>query len=441
MKTTYKESNVKYPRLYSIITNLTFWVLISIIIGVLLGQYYPSQAVEMKIVGDSFISLVKLFIAPIIFLTIVLGISGMGDLSKVGRIGLKSLIYFEIVSSLALIIGVFVAYVIEPGKIDKTGLNIQDASEYTSSSKTTSFDWVSIFLNNITLQVLLVAILVGIILNYSKKREVIVAFLYKCSKVVFTMLKWVMYLAPLGAFGGMAYTVGKFGLHTLIPLGKLMITFYITMFLFIFIVLGGILRYYKINIWHFIKYLKSELLIVLGTSSSEAALPSLMEKLEKMGCSKSVVGLVVPTGYSFNLDGTSIYLSMAIIFLAQLYNVHLSVGEIMTIIGLLMVTSKGAAGVTGSGFIILASTLTAIHKIPLEGLAFLLGVDKFMSEARAITNFIGNGVATIVISKSENEFIKLDEPFNLKPTEKSEKTIDIPNPFIVETENSNYSLK
>ena len=441
MKATNKEVNVKYPRLNSLITNLTFWVLIAIIVGVLLGQYYPTQAVEMKIVGDSFISLVKLFIAPIIFLTIVLGISSMGDLSKVGRIGLKSLIYFEIVSSLALIIGVFVAYVIEPGKIDKTGLNIQDASQYTSTKQASSFDWVSIFLNNITLQVLLIAIIVGVILNYSKKREVVVAFLYKCSKVVFRMLKWVMYLAPLGAFGGMAYTVGKFGLHTLIPLGKLMITFYITMFLFIFIVLGSILKYYKINIWDFIKYLKSELLIVLGTSSSEAALPNLMEKLEKMGCSKSVVGLVVPTGYSFNLDGTSIYLSMAIIFLAQLYNVHLSFGEIMTIIGLLMVTSKGAAGVTGSGFIILASTLTAIHKIPLEGLAFLLGVDKFMSEARAITNFIGNGVAAIVISKSENEFVKLDEPFNLKSPEKSEKTIDIPNTFFVESENSNYSLK
>ena len=394
-----------------IVKNLTFWVLIAILIGVVLGHFYPTQAVEMKIVGDTFIDVVKLFIAPIIFLTIVLGISSMGDLSKVGRIGLKSLIYFEIVSSLALIIGVVVAILIEPGKIDKTGLNIQDASEYTSTNKAASFDWVSVFMNNITLQVLLVSIIVGIILNYSKKREAIVAFLYKCSKIVFTMLKWVMYLAPLGAFGGMAYAVGKFGLHTLIPLGKLMITFYITMFLFIFIVLGSILRCYKINIWHFIKYLKSELLIVLGTSSSEAALPNLMEKLEKMGCSKSVVGLVVPTGYSFNLDGTSIYLSMAIIFLAQLYNVHLSIGEMITIVGLLMVTSKGAAGVTGSGFIILASTLTAVHKIPLEGLAFLLGVDKFMSEARAITNFIGNGVAAIVISKSEDEFVSLEEPF------------------------------
>lgn len=429
MITQNTETTAKRSTFYSIITNLTFWVLISIIVGVLMGQYYPAQAIEMKIVGDSFIELVKIFIAPIIFLTIVLGISSMGDLSKVGRIGLKSLIYFEIVSTLALLIGIFVAIVIEPGKIDKTGLNIQDASEYTSTNKATSFDWVGIFLNNITLQVLLVAIVVGIILNYSKRREVIVAFLYKCSKVVFTMLKWVMYLAPLGAFGGMAYTVGKFGLHTLIPLGKLMITFYITMFLFIFIVLGSILRYYKVNIWHFIKYLKSELLIVLGTSSSEAALPNLMEKLEKMGCSKSVVGLVIPTGYSFNLDGTSIYLSMAIIFLAQLYNVHLSIGEILTIIGLLMVTSKGAAGVTGSGFIILASTLTAIHKIPVEGLAFLLGVDKFMSEARAITNFIGNGVAAIVISKSENEFIHVDHPFVTVPVKVIEESIPIPIPI------------
>ncbi len=436
MKTQYTETSAKRSTFYSIITNLTFWVLISIIVGVLMGQYYPAQAIEMKIVGDSFIELVKIFIAPIIFLTIVLGISSMGDLSKVGRIGLKSLIYFEIVSTLALLIGIFVAVVIEPGKIDKTGLNIQDASQYTTTNKATSFDWVSIFLNNITLQVLLVAIVVGIILNYSKKREAIVAFLYKCSKVVFTMLKWVMYLAPLGAFGGMAYTVGKFGLHTLIPLGKLMITFYITMFLFIFIVLGSILRYYKVNIWHFIKYLKSELLIVVGTSSSEAALPNLMEKLEKMGCSKSVVGLVIPTGYSFNLDGTSIYLSMAIIFLAQLYNVHLSIGEILTIIGLLMVTSKGAAGVTGSGFIILASTLTAIHKIPVEGLAFLLGVDKFMSEARAITNFIGNGVAAIVISKSENEFIAIDENTSseLESIETEMEGVSIPIP--VESEKS-----
>ncbi len=398
---------------FSIITNLTFWVLIAILLGIFVGHNHPDTGVRMKIVGDGFISIIKVFIIPIIFLTIVLGIGGMGDLKKVGRIGVKSLLYFEIVSTLALAIGIVVGYLAQPGKIDKSGLDIQDASKYTQSSGE-GFNWVSFFVSNVTLQVLIVAIIVGILLNYHAKREQIVAFLYKCSKVVFKALKYVMYLAPIGAFGGMAYTVGKFGLDTLIPLGKLMLTVYITMFIFIFLVLGSILKYYKINIWHFIKYIKEELLIVLGTSSSEAALPNLMDKLEKIGCSKSVVGLVVPTGYSFNLDGTSIYLSMAIIFLAQLYNVQLSLGEIFTIIGLLMITSKGAAGVTGSGFIVLASTLTAIHRIPLEGLAFLLGVDKFMSEARAITNFIGNGVATIVISKSEGEIIHLEKPMDVE---------------------------
>jgi aerobic C4-dicarboxylate transport protein len=391
----------------SVFSNLTFWVLIAILLGIYIGNFHPATGVQMKIVGDGFISIIKLFIVPIIFLTIVLGIGGMGDLKKVGRIGLKSLLYFEIVSTIALTIGIVVGYLAQPGKIDKTGLEIQDASKYTQSTSE-GFNWLTFFMNNSTLQVLLLAIVVGILLNYHSRREQIVAFLYKCSSIVFKALKFVMYLAPVGAFGGMAYTVGKFGLHTLIPLGKLMLTVYITMFIFVFVILGGILKYYKINIWQFIKYIKEELLIVLGTSSSEAALPNLMDKLEKMGCSKSVVGLVVPTGYSFNLDGTSIYLSMAIIFLAQLYNVHLSLTEIFTIIGLLMITSKGAAGVTGSGFIVLASTLATIHRIPLEGLAFLLGVDKFMSEARAITNFIGNGVATIVISKSEGETIAIE---------------------------------
>lgn len=395
--------------LFKIVTNLTFWVLIAIISGVLVGHYLPETGTKMKVIGDTFIQIVKLFIAPIIFLTIVLGISGMGDLRKVGRIGIKALVYFEIVTTFALAIGIIAAYIIQPGKIDKSGLDIQDASKYTSNPRT-EFDWWQFFMDNFTLQVLALAIVCGILLNYYNKRESVVATLYKASKIVFKALKFVMFLAPLGAFGGMAYTVGKFGLHTLIPLGKLMFTVYLTMAVFIFLILGGIMRYYKMRIWDLIKYLKAELLIVLGTSSSEPALPNLMDKLERLGCSKSVVGLVVPTGYSFNLDGTSIYLSMCVIFLAQLYNVHLSFGEILTIIGLLMITSKGAAGVTGSGFIVLASTLTTIHKIPLEGLAFLLGVDKFMSEARAITNFIGNGVATIVISKNENEFVDIENP-------------------------------
>jgi aerobic C4-dicarboxylate transport protein len=401
-------SSKKQSLLFRIVTNLTFWVLIAIVCGIMLGHFDPAHAVKTKIIGDWFIKIIKVFIAPIIFLTIVLGISGMGNLRKVGRIGIKSLIYFEIVTTFALAIGVGVAYIIQPGKIDKTGLSIEDASKYTSASK--GFSWLQFFLDNFTLQVLIAAIVVGIALSYSSKREKAVSMLYVCSEYVFKALKIVMYLAPLGAFGGMAYTVGKFGLHTLLPLGKLMLTVYITMAIFIFVILGSIMRYYKLSILDFIKYIKAELLIVLGTSSSEAALPNLMEKLERMGCRKSVVGLVVPTGYSFNLDGTSIYLSMSVIFLAQLYNVHLSFEEILTIIGLLMITSKGAAGVTGSGFIVLASTLTAIHKIPVEGLAFLLGVDKFMSEARALTNFIGNGVATIVIAKSENEFVDEDNP-------------------------------
>jgi aerobic C4-dicarboxylate transport protein len=386
-----------------VLKNLTFWVLIAIIIGILLGNYAPATAVKMEIVGKTFIEIIKLFIAPIIFLTIVLGISGMGDLKKVGRIGIKSLLYFEIVSTFSLAIGILMAVLLKPGNIDKSNLQIENASKYTSEPAK-GFDWLHFFLSNFTLQVLLAAIVIGVILNYLRHRSMVVSILSRLSKWVFLGLKYVMYLAPLGAFGGMAYTIGKFGLHTLVPLAKLMGTVYLTMGIFIFLILGGIMKYYKMSIWGFIKYIKEELLLVLGTSSSESALPSIMQKLENMGCSKSVVGLVVPTGYSFNLDGTSIYLSMSVIFLAQLYNVHLSVFEMLSIIGILMVTSKGAAGVTGSGFIVLASTLTAVHKIPIEGLAFLLGVDKFMSEARALTNIIGNGVATIVIAKSENEF-------------------------------------
>jgi aerobic C4-dicarboxylate transport protein len=390
-----------------IITNLTFWVLIAIIAGILLGHFSPENGVKMEILGKRFIDIIKLFIGPIIFLTIVLGISGMGNLKKVGRIGIKALGYFEVVSTIALAIGVSVAYFFKPGKIDRSGLTLGDASQYTKGAAE-HFSWLQFFFSNFTLQVLLAAIVCGIALNFYKKREQTILVLERVSKVVFLGLKYVMYLAPIGAFGGMAFTIGKFGLATLIPLGKLMLCVYLTMALFVFLVLGSILRYYKISILSILKYIKEELLLVLGTSSSEAALPSIMVKLEQMGCSKSVVGLVIPTGYSFNLDGTSIYLSMSVIFLAQLYDVHLSFFEILSVIGILMITSKGAAGVTGSGFIVLASTLTALHKIPVEGLAFLLGVDKFMSEARAITNLIGNTVATIIISKSERDFTELN---------------------------------
>ena len=408
-----------------IFKNLTFWVLTAITAGVLLGHFYPSIALQpllekpikfslyfsefeikttlSEFLSSIFISIVKLFICPIIFLTITLGIISMGDLKKVGKVGAKALIYFEVVTTVALFIGVIVANVIRPGDgVVTSEIKGGDISKYTKSAD--AFSWSKFFWDNATLQVLLLAIVMGVVLSNYSGRQKIVDSLAPISKKIFWALHKVMYLAPIGAFGGMAFTIAKYGINTLLPLGKLMITVYSTMAIFVFVVLYFILRTYKINLWKFLKYIREELLIVLGTSSSEAALPSLMEKLEKMGCSKSVVGLVVPAGYSFNLDGTTIYLSMAIIFLAQVFNVHLDLQQILTIIGILMVTSKGAAGVTGSGFIVLASTMTAIKVIPVEGLALLLGVDRFMSEARAITNFIGNGVATVWLANNEGEF-------------------------------------
>ena len=382
---------------------LTFAVVLALVAAVLLGYFAPGTAVRMEPLGVWFVNVVKFFIPFIIFLTISSGICGMSDLRKVGRIGVKALVYFEVVTTLSLAIGIGMAYWVKPGLIDKTGLPIQDASKYIRQG-VKGIDWVKFFETNIVLMVLVVAIIAGIVFNLMKQREMILGWLKRVSKYVFLALRYVMLLAPVGAFGGMAFTIGRYGIRTLIPLGKLMLTVYGTMILFVFVVLGLVLRYFKLNVWTYLKQIREEILIVLGTSSSEAALPSLMTKLESMGCSQPVVGLVVPTGYSFNLDGTSIYLSMSVIFLAQLYNVTLSPGELVTILGILMVTSKGAAGVTGSGFIVLASTLTAIQKIPVEGLAFLLAVDKFMSEARAITNIIGNGVATLVIAKSEKEF-------------------------------------
>ena len=388
-----------------VITHLSFYVLLAIIAGVILGIYYPATAIQLETLAKNLISLIKIFTYPIIFLTVSLGIASMGDLKKVGRIGIKSLVYFEIVSTLSLAIGVLMALWIQPGNINKDGLQMQDPSKYT---KATAFNLWSIVQQNTNLQILLLAIILGFVLNFLKQREKYIHQLGRLTHFVFVALKYVMYLAPLGALGGMSFAIGKYGLKTLIPLGKLMGTMYLTMILFIVMVLGLILKYYQLSIFKLIKNIKEELLIVFGTSSSEPAMPSLMNKLEKMGCSKSVVGLVVPTGYSFNLDGTSIYLSMAVIFIAQLYNVQLSVAEIVTMLLILMLTSKGAAGVTGSGFIVLASTLATLQKIPIEGLAFLLGVDKFMSEARAITNIIGNSAATLVIAKSEGETIQLD---------------------------------
>lgn len=387
-----------------IVTHLSFYVLIAIITGVLVGLYSTSLALQLEPLSKYFISIIKIFTFPIIFLTVTLGISSMGDLKKVGRIGLKSLVYFEVVSTLSLAIGVLVALWLKPGSINKEGIQMQDPSKYTASP---DFHIWSIIKDNANLQILVLAIIVGLILNFLNKKEKYIHALGRLTHYVFIGLKYVMYLAPIAAFGGMAFAVGKYGLASLIPLGKLMGTMYLTMVLFIFVILGLLLKYYNLSIWQLIKNIKEELLIVFATSSSEPAMPSLMNKLEKMGCSKSVVGLVVPTGYSFNLDGTSIYLSMAVIFIAQLYNVQLSTSELITMIFILMLTSKGAAGVTGSGFIVLASTLATLQKIPIEGLAFLLGIDKFMSEARAITNIIGNSAATIFIAKTEGENVQL----------------------------------
>jgi aerobic C4-dicarboxylate transport protein len=422
-------------------TNLTFWVLLAITAGILIGHFFPELAKlkvrdepfrttflgqEIKLgttlsefLGDSFIDIVKQFINPIIFLTITLGIVSMGDLKQVGRVGLKSLLYFEIVTTFALLVGVVVAMVIQPGNgVDAATVKGGDISKYVQSGK--SFNLWQFLLHNSTLLVLIVAIMAGIALNFYRHKDGVVSVLKKISRYVFIGLHKVMLFAPIGAFGGMAYTISKYGIDTLLPLAKLMITVYTTMAVFIFGVLYLILRMYKVRLLKFLKYIREELLIVLGTSSSEPALPSLMEKLERMGCSKPVVGLVVPAGYSFNLDGTTIYLSMCMIFLAQVFHIDLSWAQIASIIGILMLTSKGAAGVTGSGFIVLASTLTTVKVIPVEGLALLLGVDRFMSEARAITNFIGNGVATIWLANNEKAFDrdKMDAAFaNVGATE------------------------
>ena len=415
-------------------SNLTFWVLLAITAGILIGHFAPDLALhpvlkqpwKTKLLGQEltvgatvseflsgvFISTVKLFINPIIFLTIITGIINMGNLKKAGRVGIKALLYFEVVTTFALVTGIVVALLIRPGQgVNTTNLKAADISNYT---KADAFSWIHFLKTNSTLQVLFASLILGICLNYNKHRQKIVGFLQLISKYVFKGLHVVMLLAPIGAFGGMAFTISKYGIKSLLPLAKLMGTVYTTMAVFILLVLWLILKYYKVSIFKYLRYIREELLVVLGTSSSEAALPSLMEKLEGMGCSKPVVGLVVPTGYSFNLDGTTIYLSMCMIFLAQVFHVHLNIAQIFSIIGILMITSKGAAGVTGSGFVILASTLTAIKVIPVEGLALLFGVDRFMSEARAITNFIGNGVATIWIANNEKEFDreKMEQAFH-----------------------------
>jgi aerobic C4-dicarboxylate transport protein len=396
--------------------NLTVQVLFAVACGIALGVIDPATAKAMKPVGDTFIKLVKMIIGPVIFLTIVLGIANIADVKKIGRVGGKAFLYFEIVTTFALGIGLTVVNVTKPGAgLDISTLAKGDISAYAKQGEALKFvDFlthivpsspVQAFADGEILQIVFFAVLFGFaMVMVGASARPLADVLEKTLDVFFRIVAMIMKIAPLGAFGAMAYTVGNFGLKTLLPLGRLMLDVYLTMFLFIFVVLNLIARYYKFSLWGFLTFIREEILIVLSTSSSEAALPGLMAKLERYGCARSVVGLVVPTGYSFNLDGTSIYLTMATIFLAQVYRVPLDLGQQLAILGILMITSKGAAGVTGSGFIVLASTLAAVKVIPIEGVALLLGVDRFMSEARAITNLIGNGVATLVISRSEGAF-------------------------------------
>ena len=392
-------------------------VLTAIVIGVALGHFYPESGVAMKPLGDGFIKLIKMIITPIIFCTVVTGIAGMEDMKKVGRVGVKALLYFEIVSTVALAIGLAIVTLVQPGagfNADVTKIDTKALAAITTQAKSYStVDFVmNIIPNSVVdafakgdiLQVLLFALMFGFALSaMGAKGKPVYNFIDKTAHAFFGVVGIIMKAAPIGAFGAMAFTIGKFGVGSLSRLGLFMGCFYLTCLLFIFVVLGSIAKLCGFSIFKFISYIKEELLIVLGTSSSESALPRMMVKLENLGCTKSVVGLVIPTGYSFNLDGTSIYLTMAAVFVAQATNTPLTAVQTFTILAVLLLTSKGAAGVTGSGFVTLAATFTAIPTIPVAGLALILGIDRFMSQARAITNLIGNGVASVVVSKWENE--------------------------------------
>jgi aerobic C4-dicarboxylate transport protein len=400
--------------------SLYLWVILAIITGILLGKFYPAFAIQLKPLGDGFIRLVKMMIGPVIFCTIVTGLAGMQNLKKVGSVGIKALLYFEVLTTVALILGLLAINILKPGtgmnvdvaKLDTTGLNTLT----TETKPSTAADFIlNIIPNNIVdafaqgnlLQILLFSILFGVVASrLGSKVQAVTIFIKGFSDILFGIIHIIMKVAPLGALGAMAFTIGKYGLGTLGSLAKLMGTFYLTCLVFIIVILGGILYLLRFNIFKLLIYLKEELLIVLGTSSSESALPGLIEKMENAGCSKPVVGLVIPTGYSFNLDGTSIYLTMAAIFIAQATNTPITLSQQLTLLAVLIVTSKGAAGVTGSGFITLAATLPVLGHLPVAGLAIILGIDRFMSEARALTNIIGNSVATVVISKWEKE---LDE--------------------------------
>ncbi len=402
------------PPLYK---SLYVQVITAVIIGVLIGHFYPHTGEAMKPLGDAFIKLIKMMIAPIIFCTVVVGIAGMEDMKKVGKTGGLALLYFEVVSSVALVVGLVLVNLLQPGagmNIDPASLDTKALAAFTGPGKMEGAQdflfhiipdtLVNAFATGEILQVLLIAILFGFALHrFGGRGTLVFDVIEKGSHVLFGMVNYIMKVAPIGAFGAMAFTIGKYGIGSLFSLGKLMGTFYLTCLLFVFIVLGAIARFHGFSIWKFVKYIKEELLIVLGTSSSESVLPRMMEKMENLGANKTTVGLVIPTGYSFNLDGTSIYLTMAAVFIAQATNTQMTIMQQVTLLAVLLLTSKGAAGVTGSGFIVLAATLSAVGHVPVAGLALILGIDRFMSEARALTNLVGNGVATIVVAKWTHE--------------------------------------
>ncbi len=397
--------------------SLYLQVLFAVLLGVLLGNFYPQIGADMKPLGDGFIKLIKMIIAPIIFCTVVIGIAGMEDMKKVGKTGGLALLYFEVVSTIALIVGLVIVNLVQPGagmNVDVSTIDTKSIAAYTGPGKmvgTVDFllniiptSVIDAFAKGEILQVLLFAILFGFALHrFGGRGTLVFDLIEKTSHVLFDIVGIIMKVAPVGAFGAMAFTIGKYGIGSLFSLGKLMGTFYLTCLIFVFVVLGIISRIHGFSIWKFVKYIKEELLIVLGTSSSESVLPRMMEKMENLGAKKTCVGLVIPTGYSFNLDGTSIYLTMAAVFIAQATNTPMTLTQELTLLAVLLLTSKGAAGITGSGFIVLAATLSAVGTVPVAGLALILGIDRFMSEARALTNLVGNGVATIVVAKWTGE--------------------------------------
>jgi aerobic C4-dicarboxylate transport protein len=392
-------------------------VLLAIFLAVVFGAFFPQYAVKFKILGDVFIKLIKMCVSPIVFVTVVLGIVHSFDLKKIGKIGFKVFIYFEVLTTIALLIGLAVAHFVKPGagmNVDATSIDVSSLATYVEHKPQTISDFLldiipttifSAFAEGKILSILFVAIIFGLALSSVKERApAIINFFNDFAHVSFKIISSVMKFAPFGAFGAMSYTVGKYGLGSLLPLMNLMICFYLTCILFIFVVLGFVLRLCGTSIFSLLAHIKDEIFLVFGTSSSESALPSLMVKMQSFGCPRSIVGLVVPAGYSFNLDGSCIYFTMAILFIAQAFNIDLSFVEIMSIMLVLLITSKGAAGVAGSGFITLAATLSVIDTVPLAGLVLLFGIDRFMSEARSITNLIGNATATVAISKIEKEF-------------------------------------